>query len=381
MMLATQCPFCQTTFRVAPDQLALREGLVRCGNCKEVFDGNAHLIDPEPFAAPPVPVPVPPADTHAPVAPPAWMAEHLADTFASVAAATNDAPWGTPIENNSTATTPSLSAKSELPPPTGRIGIIEQSMAQGNTRGEAVTKTPPTPASLNSALGLRQETAFEASRADDDIGFAAIPDSPLPTQVQHAPNDKADEDLPEQDFEESSDTAPPSFVQSAERRERVHRIGRLGMAVASALLAITLLFQLLYLGRNQLLSWLPATYTPLSAMCVALHCTLGLPSNIEQLSLESSELQQLSPNQNIYTLSVLLRNHSHATQSWPYLELTLNDGDDKAIIRRVFTPSEYLPTTMPLGDGFAAQSEQAIKLTFELAQPAASGYRVYLFFP
>src|ERR1700704_1586459 len=44
MAQATQCPFCQTTFRVVNDQLKLRGGLVRCGHCNEVFDGNAHLL-------------------------------------------------------------------------------------------------------------------------------------------------------------------------------------------------------------------------------------------------------------------------------------------------------------------------------------------------
>ncbi|MDL2356967.1 MAG: zinc-ribbon domain-containing protein, partial [Pseudomonadota bacterium] len=45
MALATICPHCRTTFRVASDQLKLRGGIVRCGACNEVFDGNAALID------------------------------------------------------------------------------------------------------------------------------------------------------------------------------------------------------------------------------------------------------------------------------------------------------------------------------------------------
>jgi predicted Zn finger-like uncharacterized protein len=52
MALATQCPHCHTTFRVAADQLKLRGGIVRCGACHSIFDGNAHLID---LAKPAVP--------------------------------------------------------------------------------------------------------------------------------------------------------------------------------------------------------------------------------------------------------------------------------------------------------------------------------------
>jgi predicted Zn finger-like uncharacterized protein len=68
MALATQCPHCHTTFRVAADQLKLRGGIVRCGACQRIFDGNAHLIDLDKPAAPApadaAAVPPPPQDTH-----------------------------------------------------------------------------------------------------------------------------------------------------------------------------------------------------------------------------------------------------------------------------------------------------------------------------
>ena len=73
MALATQCPHCGTTFRVAADQLKLRGGIVRCGACQGVFDGSRALVDlaaappvpaepsPEP-SPPPAPAPVPEVD-------------------------------------------------------------------------------------------------------------------------------------------------------------------------------------------------------------------------------------------------------------------------------------------------------------------------------
>ncbi len=52
MALATSCPRCQTSFRVVPDQLKIRRGLVRCGACQHVFSGidSLRYID-EPTAA------------------------------------------------------------------------------------------------------------------------------------------------------------------------------------------------------------------------------------------------------------------------------------------------------------------------------------------
>jgi predicted Zn finger-like uncharacterized protein len=40
----TRCPGCHTVFRVTPQQLAMREGQVRCGHCKTVFDGVREQI-------------------------------------------------------------------------------------------------------------------------------------------------------------------------------------------------------------------------------------------------------------------------------------------------------------------------------------------------
>ncbi len=55
MALATQCPHCYTSFRVANDQLKLHAGMVRCGSCKQTFNGIEHLLPPgaTPKTAPP----------------------------------------------------------------------------------------------------------------------------------------------------------------------------------------------------------------------------------------------------------------------------------------------------------------------------------------
>jgi len=43
MSLVTRCPKCKSAFDVVIDQLRLRDGLVRCGQCSHVFDGYASL--------------------------------------------------------------------------------------------------------------------------------------------------------------------------------------------------------------------------------------------------------------------------------------------------------------------------------------------------
>jgi predicted Zn finger-like uncharacterized protein len=50
MALATTCPQCKTSFKVVPDQLKLRRGLVRCGMCQHVFSGIDYISQVLPIA-------------------------------------------------------------------------------------------------------------------------------------------------------------------------------------------------------------------------------------------------------------------------------------------------------------------------------------------
>ena len=78
MPLATTCPRCGTTFRIVPDQLKLRRGLVRCGRCRQVFSGEIGLrrLDDEPVspvhaqAPPEQPASPPPVEADSPAQPP-----------------------------------------------------------------------------------------------------------------------------------------------------------------------------------------------------------------------------------------------------------------------------------------------------------------------
>lgn len=51
----TRCPACATVFRVTAEQLAMREGQVRCGQCKAVFDGIAQQVSLAAATKPDVP--------------------------------------------------------------------------------------------------------------------------------------------------------------------------------------------------------------------------------------------------------------------------------------------------------------------------------------
>lgn len=52
--MQTRCPHCQTRFRVTTEQLKLRQGQVRCGACRAVFDALDSLSDESLVYVPPV---------------------------------------------------------------------------------------------------------------------------------------------------------------------------------------------------------------------------------------------------------------------------------------------------------------------------------------
>jgi hypothetical protein len=173
----------------------------------------------------------------------------------------------------------------------------------------------------------------------------------------------------------------PSFVKKARRRQRVGPLITLLMAIGSILLLAALIAQAAYAFRQELAARFPQTRPVLARACAALGCQVGLPSHIDALTIESNELQTVSPESATYVFSTLLRNRAATVQAWPNIELTLNDANEKPIARRVFTPREYLANAADADPGFAAGTEQPIRLYFELAQLKPAGYRVYIFYP
>lgn len=51
MSMVTQCPECGAAFNVTPEQLFVRDGRVRCGQCQVVFDGLVNLTSLEALQA------------------------------------------------------------------------------------------------------------------------------------------------------------------------------------------------------------------------------------------------------------------------------------------------------------------------------------------
>ncbi|HWT71400.1 MAG TPA: DUF3426 domain-containing protein [Oxalicibacterium sp.] len=395
MALATQCPHCRTTFRVAQDQLKLRAGLVRCGHCKEIFNGIEHLLPPtaklQPAGTQPVAPPTPATDAP-PVTPPSVSAsdtgiepppaaaeeektdtETLADPPAD--RQTETAQASTTLPDASAPVHEEQEANADQPPATARVDPLQ--------RMTLVDFTHELPDDLETYPGKISDQ--ELSHAEETPGdqpdeleeaIRDLQNKPWRGKKKSVKRKKADP-LDDEELEEEE----PGFLKRGRRKQRLGRRLRIIYGFGSVLLLIAAVLQGAYSFRNQLAGSFPQTKPVLTQFCVLAGCRIDLPAQIASVSIESSELQTLASAKNKFVLTTLLRNYSGTAQEWPYIELTLNDASEKPLLRRVFKPAEYLPNRDEALAGFPAASERTIRINFALSQVQASGYRVYLFYP
>lgn len=400
MALATRCPHCKTAFRVANDQLKLRGGLVRCGQCKEIFNGIENLLPadapqrpatpsndspplsrPEPlageappaapFAAPSLPSvpPDPPVPAAAPSPPPGAMPPPVRG--ADAADARHSDPGGE-----------SAVAPDSVPPsndPLLRMTLLDIAAHDGEADA-----APRQGDAGNAEARPHRAAAAQTSEQPDaiDAAIAAIAASPArkagrtPWRLLPGRGMRNQEDEPEEDDQDDE----PGFV--IEGRRKSHRAARTAwLALAAVLLGLALLAQIAYATRSSILSRFPQSAPMLASACRVLGCELSLPAEADVLLIESSDLQSTAAGSDVLALSFLLRNRSSATQAWPSIELTMNDASDKPLARKVFGPRDYLHDPAAVAAGISADREHAAKILFRFTGPKASGYRIYLFYP
>ena len=408
MALATQCPHCHTTFRVAHDQLKLRAGIVRCGTCKQIFNGVEHLLPPDVILSAGLPQdPAAAAGSKTePGQSPAVTNDHDSQhdgdmRFKPFQPIVTDTPAkpAPEIPSEPPATFPSEPMPSQgidlnldqaeyealeqmtqkhfmeaeqpwedipLKPSSAELPPFKTDMAE-NKAAARMEMLPPSPSAM-------EETAIP------DFLLAGIEDhQPHPSltidAVSASPADAPDE------AEHIFANEEPDFMRRGRQQQRYKRPQRLLFGIGALLLFIGAMTQATYTFRNQIAARLPQTKPLLTAACSIAGCKIAWPEEIDALAIEASELQALPNNSNAFSLTLLLRNHDSSTEAWPSIQLTLNDENERAVARRVFTPREYLGSTAEMEKGFPSNTEQPVKIFFTLAQLKASGYRVYLFYP
>jgi hypothetical protein len=194
-----------------------------------------------------------------------------------------------------------------------------------------------------------------------------------PPRIDEAPKPPPPPPKPKPDIDE------PEFVRSTRQREASSKTRRIALAVGSVLLLIALVVQAALSFRDVLAARHPGLRPALVSTCALFGCSVNLPARPEQLVIETGELITLGGN--AYTFSTVLRNQGDMALAWPSLELTLNDLDDKPLVRRVFAPRDYAGAAAAAPTGFAARGEQQVRIHFRLEGAEPSGYHIAVFYP
>lgn len=359
MALATQCPHCNTIFRVAADQLKLRGGIVRCGKCSEIFDGNATLITDgvQPKQEPQV-TPVVVEDDDRPI-----YTLDFDTTFDPYGIIPEPEPEPEPVrevDENQKDLFDDPAVDEEIEKLKSELGfttepVISQEPGEPVSAAEPVTEPEPEP---EPELEPETEAASEPQPEPEPDPEPVL--EPVPEPVM------------DPDYE-------PEFLLRERRREQASRITRPLMVLGVLLLLGGLVVQGILNFHNQLAAYHPPLKPVLASACKSLGCKVVLPMQADALSVETGQLEPVAGT--IFSYTTLLRNSSKSVQAWPYLELALTDAEDRQLVRRVLAPRDYLPAGADLAKGFAARTEQPVKIYFELKDVKASGYRIAVFYP
>jgi predicted Zn finger-like uncharacterized protein len=180
---------------------------------------------------------------------------------------------------------------------------------------------------------------------------------------------------PEPEISVSDDDSDFEFGPRARRRSRLIAAAWGAGALAAAL---ALAGQVVFAYRGELALAVPESQPWLAAACARVGCTIPPPRRADLLSIEASELAAERTAPGVLTLTAALRNRAGFAQAYPHLELTLTDGADQPVARRVIDPREYVGAAAP---AFAAGAEQPVRLHIDVVGLNAKGYRIFLFYP
>jgi predicted Zn finger-like uncharacterized protein len=257
---------------------------------------------------------------------------------------------GAPAKNTVYSNAPRLDDVAEIAPSTA----IEAEVLEANA-----PRMPP-----------RQETPrFSSYRREPD---------PLMDDAFYGGAGNAD------DTDEEADADEPRFVRQGRAKQQSGFFTRILAGAGTLVLLGALAVQSLYMFSDRIATWWPPAESAVTRICATLSCPRRLETRIAALSIESSELQRILQSGNQYALSLLIRNSGSSWQSWPHVELTLTDMDKKPMVRRVFTPANYLPDAERIIKGIAPWSETPVKLYLDIKPESAGSrenYRVSLFYP
>ncbi|MGI9305390.1 MAG: DUF3426 domain-containing protein [Gammaproteobacteria bacterium] len=303
-----ECPHCKSVFRVAPRQLAAAKGMVRCGQCKGVFNAAKSLK---------------------PQQPPSIYREASTAKFSAAEA---------------------IQVYHERQhQPVAEVVLEETAQPQTtNKRFIAPDTVVPInePTLMNGVRSAAQQLNLDVSRQEPEVG------QPGPVTAQEVPSVLL-EDLQ---------------ARAASRRYSRARTSALGAGVAALVLLLTV--QGIYHNRAGLAQY-PQFYNPLVRICATLGCDIAPRIDSSKIELVSRNIYS-HPNQDSALMVVAtLINHADFPQPYPVVQISLTNVQGRVIASRRFRPEEYVAGTL-VQDIPLMKPESPVSMQLELVDPGSN---------
>ena len=169
---------------------------------------------------------------------------------------------------------------------------------------------------------------------------------------------------------------PAALAPRATRRGHAWALGVLAV-LAAALLAA----QLLRHERDAWAASQPALRPAIEALCEVSNCVVSALRRIDAVRIDGSSFTPSRQGER-YELGFTLRNAAPTAVAMPSIELSLLDGNERPVVRRVFHPADFgAPGQMAPRGEQTAQLQLALALPPETRAPAVVGYSMLAFYP
>ncbi len=275
----TQCPYCQTLFRVRAEQLRLAQGQAHCSRCHGIFNALQHLRESPAYEEEEE-----------------WPESLLID----------------PLDPN-----PALPPEPPPPGPEEPFGAGEETVP-----GIVVAFAPED-----------EELSAEPERHEAEQTRPLYPgeglDELLPSQSDRPPPIIA-----------SPESEPLPFDDSANDR-RPKRKGTLFWTLGALLLLAAALLQSAWLTRQQLINY-PEGRLVLETLCRYAGCQLPERRAPRQIEVLRRSIISHPTEENALLIQLTLVNRAAFAQPYPQLQIGLYDNNEKLVAQRRFRPPQYL---------------------------------------
>lgn len=172
---------------------------------------------------------------------------------------------------------------------------------------------------------------------------------------------------------------PPSFVKQARKRAFwAAPPMRAGLWLAILLLAAGLIGQWLVSQRDWLAARHPSLQPVLATLCQPLGCRIEPYRLLKAITIDGSGFNRIDATR--FRLSLSLRNSSDLPVATPDVELTLADGTDQVLVRRILRPQD-LGAPASLAPHGSFDGERTLTVSAQARPDAIANYRVVAFYP